>query len=149
VKRLRALILQGIDALPDAWSHAIRRELSSARAVIGRRLHRDRRPIELPGEGPVVLLDVRGFDADSVAAMLGDDPAAKRRIVLMSDDPRVDRYRSGPFAAVEYLPAASTAPAALGSNFERRRIDEIRRVYRVDSVVRGADDPSDLGWPDA
>lgn len=145
---LRTFTLRAIDALPEAWAHAIRRQLSIARTAIGRRLRRDRRPIDLPGEGPVVLLDVRGLDTRRVASMLADS-ATQRRVVLLSDDPRVHEYRTGPFAAIEYLPAASLAPAGLGADFERRRIDEIRRVYRVDRVVRGTDDPSAVGLPDA
>ena len=136
MSRVRTLIVRVLDSLPDPWARAIRRALSVVRSRTGQSIHRDQRPIDLPGAGPVVLVDARGLDAGRTLSALDNDRFAAHRVVLMTDDPRVHEYRSGPFAAVEYLPASPPTDGVQDVGFARRRIDELRRVYRVESVLR-------------
>jgi hypothetical protein len=50
--------------------------------------------------------------------------------------------------SVECPSVASLAPAGLATDFGRRRIDEIRPVYRVGTIERGAVGPSAVGSSD-
>lgn len=130
---LRRLVLQGISALPDSWEGPVRRAIALTRQRLGRWNYRDRRPVELPGSGTIVLVDARGLHGDEIVASMTDAlPTGAVRIVLLIDDPRVHLYRSASVSAVEYLPVAMP-PFCVATADER--VAALRHTYRVEHTV--------------
>lgn len=134
---LWGLGIRTVERLPMAVQRPLRRAIAVVRMRLGRFAPVGARPIELPGAGPVVLVDARGAGDDAaVAAMLARaDVDGPVRIVLLVDDPRVHLYRAAPVAAVEYIPS-------LGAAFDERALAErlavVHRTYGVDRVIGAA-----------
>lgn len=146
---IRDALSRALAALPDSWERVARRQINAVRTVLGRWSRRDRRPIDLPGSGPVVLFDARGQDVVRAMADLDTSAFGSGRLILLTDDPRVHEYRSGPFAAVEFLPSASAGADPTDGDQTQRRVDELKRLYQVTDVIHAAVDGQTVVCPDA
>jgi hypothetical protein len=113
-------------ALPLPWQDRIR----LVRIRIQRRFGlRTTRPVVIPGEGPVVLLNAIGSTWEATVAAVDRRTLRAERLVVVTDQPVMHLARALPIV-VEYVPAGSLCePAQVAS-----RLAEIVRVYAVERV---------------